>query len=188
MKNRAGAHEVPITAALKAILLEAKEKCATAGDKSGLVLPSVVTGRQLAGWNQLKKLFDRDIRAGLAGLTEADRRALRAGGALRPETRDRKVSATKQLALADLRPWRLHDLRHTFVTRCRIGDESSDGEIIWSAPLDVLQATVNHQITAGVTDRYDHSDLQRRYRLRKRELLEWWNNKISVILKIPNLT
>ncbi len=80
-------------------------------------------------------------------------------------------------------PWRLHDLRHTFITRCRDGEENAVGEITWSAPLDVLQATVNHEITAGVTQRYDHGDLQRRYRLRKRELLEWWSRKLKTIVE-----
>jgi integrase len=178
VKNRAGAHEVPISEPLEAILREAAECCAAIGDESGLVFPSAVTGGHLAGWNKLKKLFDRDIRAELAGLTDEDRRALRAGGKLRSDTMARKAQAEAQIATALLAPWRLHDLRHTFITRCRDGEENAEGEIIWSAPLDVLQATVNHQITAGVTDRYDHSDLQRRYRLRKRELLEWWSRKL----------
>ena len=69
------------------------------------------------------------------------------------------------------------------MTRCRTGDENAEGEIVWSASLDVLQATVNHQVSAGVTDRYDHSDLQRRYRLRKRELLEWWSRKLLSVVE-----
>jgi hypothetical protein len=44
---------------------------------------------------------------------------------------------------------------------------------------------VNHQITAGVTDRYDHGDLQRRYRLRKRELLAWWELRLLAIVGEP---
>lgn len=178
VKNRAGAHEVPISEPLEAILRDAKTNCEALRDKSGLVFPSAVSGGQLAGWNKLKKLLDQTIRADLAGLSEADRRALRAGGALRPETRAQKADAVARLAVAKLPPWRLHDLRHTFITRCRDGEENAEGEIIWSAPLDVLQAAVNHQITAGVTDRYDHSDLQRRYRLRKRELYQWWSSKL----------
>ena len=60
----------------------------------------------------------------------------------------------------------------------------------------MLQATVNHEITAGVTQRYDHGDVQRRYRLRKRELMEWWNRKLlnivdgrqeSVVVQMPNV-
>jgi integrase len=182
VKNRAGAHEVPISTPLEVILREAKAKCEALRDESGLVFPSAVSGGQLAGWNKLKKLLDQDIRAELAGLAEGDRRALRAGGALRAETRAHKASAMARLATTKLTPWRLHDLRHTFITRCRDGEENAEGEIVWSAPLDVLQATVNHQITAGVTDRYDHSDLQRRYRLRKRELLDWWSRKLMVIV------
>lgn len=182
VKNRAGAHEVPITPALEIVLREAKSACEAAEDESSLVFPSGVSGGELAGWNRLKKLFDRDIRAELAGLTDLDRRALRAGGALRPETRARKAQALARIATTELTPWRLHDLRHTFITRCRDGEENAEGEIVWSAPLDVLQATVNHAITAGVTDRYDHSDLQRRYRLRKRELLDWWSRKLLTVV------
>ena len=183
VKNRAGAHEVPITEALEAILRQAKAACDALGDKSGLVFPSAVTGGPLGGWTRLKKRLDREIRAELASLTDADRRALRAGGALRPDTRARKVTAVAQIASTKLKPWRLHDLRHTFVTCCRTGDENAEGELVWSASLDVLQATVNHQISAGVTDRYDHSNLQRRYRLRKRELLEWWSRKLLSVVQ-----
>lgn len=186
VKNRAGAHEIPIPGPLEAILYEAKANCSALGDKSALVFPSSVTGGELAGWNKLKKLFDREMRADLAGLNEEDSRALRAGGALRSETRSRKAEANARLASVELAPWRLHDLRHTFITRCRDGEENQDGEILWSAPLDVLQAAVNHQITAGVTDRYDHSDLQRRYRLRKRELFDWWSRKLLEIVGRDN--
>lgn len=182
VKNRAGAHEVPITPALETILRDAQDRCDALGDESGLVFPSGVTGGPLAGWHRLKKLFDRDIRAESARLTDVERRALRAGGALRAETRARKAQAMARIARTNLAPWRLHDLRHTFITRCRDGEENAEGEIVWSAPLDVLQATVNHQISAGVTDRYDHSDLQRRYRLRKRELLDWWSRKLLSIV------
>jgi integrase len=182
VKNRAGAHEVPITPALEAILKEAKSNCEALRDKSGLAFPSGVTGGPLAGWNRLKKLLDRDIRAEQAGLSDLERRAIRAAGQIRPETRARKAQALARLGKTKMKPWRLHDLRHTFVTRCRDGEENAEGEILWSAPLDVLQATVNHQITAGVTDRYDHSDLQRRYRLRKRELLDWWGRKLLLVV------
>jgi integrase len=185
VKNRLGIHEVPITAALEAILRAAKANCEALKDESGLVFPSEVTGGQLAGWRGLKKLFDRDIRAELAGLTDDDRRALRAGGALRPETRARKAAAMARIASTPLRPWRLHDMRHSFITRCRDGEENVEGEIIWCAPLDALQAAVNHQITAGVTDRYDHGDLQRRYRLRKRELFAWWELRLLAIVGEP---
>lgn len=182
VKNRAGAHEVPITAPLDTILRAAKKSCEELGNKSGLVFPSATTGEHLSGWRGLKQLLDREMRAALAGLDDDDRRALRAGGALRPETRARKAEATERLAATELKPWRLHDLRHTFITRCRDGEENAEGEIIWCAPLDVLQATVNHEITAGVTATYDHGDLQRRYRLRKRELMEWWSRKLMVIV------
>ena len=183
VKNRAGAHEVPITGALEVIFRQAKAACEALGDKSGLVFPSAVTGGPLGGWTRLKRRLDREIRAEMASLTDADKRALRAGGALRADTRERKVTAVERIASTKIKPWRLHDLRHTFVTRCRTGDENAEGEIVWSASLDVLQATVNHQVSAGVTDRYDHSDLQRRYRLRKRELLEWWSRKLLSVVE-----
>jgi integrase len=136
------------------------------------------------------------VRGEIAGLSDADRRAIRAGGALRDETRQRKADALARIAETPIVPWRVHDLRHTFITRCRDGEENAAGEITWSAPLDVLQATVNHEITAGVTQRYDHGDTQRRYRLRKRELMEWWNRKLlttvdgpgdSVVVQMPNI-
>ena len=183
VKNRMGAHEVPITEELEVILTEAKAACEALGEKSGLVFPSAVTGGPLGGWTRLKNRLDREIRAELAALTDADRRAMRAGGALRRDTRARKATAVAQIISTNLEPWRLHDLRHTFVTRCRDGDENEEGEIVWSASLDVLQATVNHQVSAGVTDRYDHSDIQRRFRLRKRELLEWWSRKLLTVVK-----
>jgi len=182
VKNRAGAHEVVITPALEAILKDAKANCEALGDKSGLVFPSGVTGGPLAGWNRLKNLLDRDLRAELAGLTEEDRRAVRAGGALTDQTRTRKAQAMERINENTLTPWRLHDLRHTFVSRCRAGDENEEGEIVWAPALDALQAVVNHEITMGVTATYDHSDLQRRYRLQKRTLAQWWERKLMVIV------
>ena len=79
-------------------------------------------------------------------------------------------------------PWRLHDLRHTFITRARDGDQNNDGEVTWSAALDVVQATVNHSMSEGVTGLYDHGDIARRYRLKRRELAEWWSVKLAKIV------
>ena len=132
----------------------------------------------------------------MAGLSDEDWRAIRACGALRAETRERKAAALARIAATPSTPWRIHDLRHTFITRCRDGEKNAAGEITWSAPLDVLQATVNHEITAGVTQRYDHGDIQRRYRLRKRELMKWWSRKLlaivagepdGVVVQMPNM-
>ena len=49
-------------------------------------------------------------------------------------------------------------------------------------PLDVVQQVVNHELTAGVTGVYDHGDTEKRYRLRKREALEWWGRKLLPIV------
>ncbi|MEP7315952.1 MAG: integrase arm-type DNA-binding domain-containing protein, partial [Sphingomicrobium sp.] len=167
VKNRAGAHEVPMAEPLETVLREAKSKCEETKDESGLVFPSAVSGGQLAGWNKLKKLFDRDIRADLAGLSDQERRALRAGGALRAETRERKAHAEARLTEIDLAPWRIHDLRHTFITRCRDGEENAEGEIVWSAPLDVLQATaVEPEVDANLSSRADQPPPTRAAELR----------------------
>jgi hypothetical protein len=48
--------------------------------------------------------------------------------------------------------WRIHDLRRTFETRLRAGEENEAGETTFAVPLDVIQATVNHKLTAEVTE------------------------------------
>lgn len=196
VKNRAGAHEVALTEPAMAILREARTAYEELGLKSGLVFPSDTGDTPISGWTQLRKKLDTTVRGELAGVSEIEWRAIRATGALRAETRQRKADALVRIAAVPSVPWRLHDLRHTFITRCRDGEENAEGEIVWSAPLDVLQATVNHEITAGVTQRYDHGDIQRRYRLRKRELMEWWSRKLlgivegqqgGVVIQMPNV-
>ncbi|HTM95804.1 MAG TPA: integrase arm-type DNA-binding domain-containing protein, partial [Croceibacterium sp.] len=182
VKNRKGAHEVALSEPALAILVDAKERCEALENNSGLVFPSDAGETPISGWTKLRAILDRRIRANKIGLTDADHRAIRACGALRPETRERKAAALASVGEVETAPWRVHDLRHTFITRCRDGDENAEGEIVWSAPLDVLQATVNHAITAGITALYDHGDLQRRYRLRKRELMDWWARKLMVIV------
>jgi integrase len=137
----------------------------------------------ISGWTPLRAKLDRTVQGELSDLSDVEWHAIRAGGALRPDTRKLKAEALAKIAATPTTPWRLHDLRHTCITRCRDGEENAAGEITWSAPLDVLQATVNHEITAGVTRVYDHGDLQRRYRLRKRELLEWWSRKLMTIVE-----
>jgi integrase len=182
VKNRAGTHEVPLTAPALAILREMQEAYEALEHKSGLVFPSEAGDTPISGWTPLRAKLNRTVQGELANLSDAEWRSIRAGGALRPDTRKLKAEALAKIAVTPVTPWRLHDLRHTFITRCRDGEENSAGEITWSAPLDVLQATVNHEITAGVTRVYDHGDLQRRYRLRKRELLEWWCRKLLTIV------
>lgn len=185
VKNRAGTHEVALTESALAILRDARDTYEARGLTSGLVFPSDTGDTPISGWTQLRAKLRDAVRGELAGLDEADWRAIRACGALRMETRSRKADALARIAATLTAPWRIHDLRHTFITRCRDGEENAAGEITWSAPLDVLQATVNHEITAGVTQRYDHGDLQRRYRLRKRELMEWWSRKLLMIVEGP---
>jgi integrase len=182
VKNRAGAHEVPLSEPAMQIMRQARAAYEALGYKSGLVFPCDTGLKPISGWNRLKPSLNRVITADIVGLSDAERRAIRAGGALRQDTWDLKRQALAKLEGKGPRPWRIHDLRHTFITRCRDGDENAEGEIVWSAPIDVLQATVNHEITVGVTGRYDHGDIQKRYRLRKRELLDWWAGKLMQIV------
>jgi integrase len=183
VKNRAGTHEVPLTEPALAILREMQVVRDALGWNSDLVFPSDKGDTPISGWTKLREKLDREVRGEMVGLSNEERRAIRAGGALRRETWEAKAQALAKIDTITLTPWRIHDLRHTFITRCRDGEENAAGEITWSAPLDVLQATVNHEITAGVTRVYDHGDLQRRYRLRKRELLEWWSRKLLTIVE-----
>lgn len=183
VKNRAGVHEVPLTQPAIAILREMEAVQNALGLTSDLVFPSETGETPISGWTPLRAKLNRDVRGELADLSDAEKRAIRAGGALRADTWQLKAEALAKIEATTLTPWRIHDLRHTFITRCRDGEENAAGEITWSAPLDVLQATVNHEITAGVTRVYDHGDLQRRYRLRKRELMEWWNRKLLAIVE-----
>ncbi|WP_293880626.1 hypothetical protein [Sphingomonas sp.] len=196
VKNRAGVHEVPLTEAALDILRERRDAYDALGLTSGLALPSETGDTPISGWTKLRAKLDRAVRGEMASLSEEEWRSIRAGGALRPETRQTKAEALAKIEAIPISRWRIHDLRHTFVTRCRDGEENAAGEITWSAPLDVLQATVNHEITAGVTQRYDHGDIQRRYRLRKRELMEWWSRKLlnivegvqgGVVVNMPNV-
>ena len=85
----------------------------------------------------------------------------------------RKAAAVEKLKAANIPHWRFHDLRHTVVTRMRNGEENKDGETTFAVPLDVVQQVMNHELTAGVISLYDRGDIEKRYRLRKREALEW---------------
>ncbi|MGX7952834.1 tyrosine-type recombinase/integrase [Tsuneonella sp. HG249] len=191
VKNRKGTHEVALTEPALEILRDALDRCnalARPDERpsgplaTDFVFPSDTGVTSISGWNKLKAKLDLIVRGNLAGVTADEWRALRAGGAVTCQTRQGKRAARDKIADVEITAWRIHDLRHTFITRCRDGDENAEGEIVWSAPLDVLQAVVNHEITAGVTAAYDHGDLQRRYRLRKRELMEWWARKLMVIV------
>lgn len=190
VKNRAGAHEVPLSEPALEILREAAEaydaltgRADPDAPRTGLVFPSA-SGCEtpISGWSKLKPKLDRRVRGMLAGLTDREWRLVQTVGFPSAENEQAKVAALAKIEAVTFAPWRIHDLRHTFITRCRDGEENAEGEIVWSAPLDVLQATVNHEITAGVTARYDHGDVQRRYRLRKRELMDWWARKLMILV------
>ncbi len=191
VKNRAGAHEVPLSEPALAILKEALAACealARPNDEregvlpTDLVFPSDTGETSISGWNKLKAKLDRIVKGNRAGVTDEEWELVLGRGFARKDFQPVKEQALAKIESAALEPWRIHDLRHTFITRCRDGEENAEGEVIWSAPLDVLQATVNHKLTAGVTATYDHGDLQRRYRLRKRELLDWWARKLMLIV------
>ncbi|MGO4387457.1 tyrosine-type recombinase/integrase [Microvirga sp. 2YAF29] len=188
VKNRAGDHEVPLSDAAIAVLEDAQKAYEATGLKSGYVFPSDIGSTPITGWSKVKPKIDRGIRAESAVLTDIEKRAIKAKGALRAETRALKAEALRKISEVEVENWRIHDLRHTFITRVRDGEENADGEIIYSAPLDVLQAVVNHEITAGITGRYDHGDIQRRYRLRKREVLVWWARKLmDIVEELPEV-
>lgn len=69
----------------------------------------------------------------------------------------------------------------------RTGEENEEGETTFAVPLDVVQQVVNHELTAGVTGLYDHGDIEKRYRLMKRDALEWWGRKLmSIVTRTKN--
>lgn len=72
------------------------------------------------------------------------------------------------LSIEGIRPWRLHDLRHTVGT----------GLQALRIPADVIGAVLNHK-KAGITSRYLHHD----YADEKRAALDAWANRIDTILK-----
>jgi integrase len=82
-----------------------------------------------------------------------------------------KAKAQLDAKLGDqVKPWRLHDLRHTFSTRLH---EDLDIEP------HIVEACLNHVSghKGGVAGRYNHS----RYNDQKREALEAWAKRIAVI-------
>ena len=70
----------------------------------------------------------------------------------------------------------------------RNGEENEEGETTFAIPLDVVQQVMNHELTAGVTSLYDHGDIEKHYRLRKREALDWWGrNLLSIVDQRENV-
>ena len=74
------------------ILREAQAAYELLGEDSGLVFPST-KGTPISGWMPLKRKLERFMRGDMAGHTDVDRRAIRAGGALRTDTWERKAAA-----------------------------------------------------------------------------------------------
>ncbi|SEO85575.1 Phage integrase family protein [Salinihabitans flavidus] len=178
-KNRAGAHEVPLSAPALEVLTEARDICRALRDPTGFIFPNADQTGHVAGFSKSGTHLIRDARGVVAGLSDDDLDLLHSKGAQGAEARARKAALKDRIEAVP--GWRIHDLRHTFVTRLRIGTENAEGETVYAVPLDVIQATVNHRLTAGITATYDHSDMNRRYRLRKREALDWWAARLMEI-------
>ena len=180
-KNRKGDHEVPLSEAAISILNDVRETCKVLRLESDFVFTN--TGKTpISGWSKAGPRIDRYIRVHLSGLSDEEKEALFFKGRTSAEMRRRKKAVAQKLEAADFAHWRFHDLRHTLITRMRSGEENEEGETTFAIPLDVVQQVVNHEITAGVTTVYDHGDMERRYRLRKREALEWWGRKLMAIV------
>ena len=180
-KNRKGDHEVPLSESALSILEETQEVCRALRIKSDYIFTD--TGRTpVSGWSKAGPRLDRYIRAALAGLSEDERKVLTFQGQVSAQIGRKKKAVLEKLDAVEFPHWRFHDLRHTVITRMRNGEENAEGETTYAVPLDVVQQVVNHEITAGVTSVYDHGDIERRYRLRKREALEWWGRKLLSII------
>jgi len=181
-KNRKGIHEVPLSEASLSILQKIKDDCRDLGLVSDYVFTSTVKN-PVSGWSRIRDRLDRGMRIQIADLTQEQQSVITFKGKLNPKIRNLKKETAKKLDAIDLEHWRFHDLRHTLVTRMRNGEENEEGETTFAIPLDVVQQVVNHELTAGVTDVYDHGDVEKRYRLRKRDALEWWGRKLMGIVR-----
>jgi integrase len=180
-KNRKGDHEVPLSDSAMAIIEDTRRVCEALSMKSDYLFTN--TGNtSISGWSKASKRLDRYMRAELAALSPQEREALVMKGKLNANNKKQKSAAAAKVEAIELKHWRFHDLRHTVVTRMRNGEENRDGETTFAVPLDVVQQIVNHELTAGVTAVYDHGDIEKRYRLRKREALEWWGRKLMGIV------
>jgi len=180
-KNRKGNHEVLLSESAISILNDARKICEVHRLKSDFVFTN--TGKTpVSGWSKAGPIVDRYIRIKLAELSDEEKKALFFKGRTSADMRKRKKAVAVKLEAVDFAHWRFHDLRHTLITRMRNGEENEEGETTFAIPLDVVQQVVNHEITAGVTSVYDHGDIEKRYRLRKRDALEWWGRKLMAIV------
>jgi integrase len=180
-KNRKGDHEIPLSDSAMTIIKETKQICEELRLGSEYIFTN--TGETpVSGWSKAAVRLDRYIRVLLSELSNEERAVLVLKGKISAELKRQKMAATEKIKSVDLPHWRFHDLRHTVVTRMRDGEENEDGETTFAIPLDVVQQVVNHELTAGVTGLYDHGDIEKRYRLRKRDALEWWGRKLMSIV------
>lgn len=180
-KNRAGAHEVVLSKQSLELLEYAAAVHRKLTPNSPFIFTSAAGNTPISGWSKSLDILSRNRRGAMAGLIQAEIAALEAKGVKSQARRVAKQSARAKIDGIKLEPWRIHDLRHTFITRARDGERNERGEVEWSSTLDVVQATVNHSLSEGVTAVYDHGDIALRYRLRRRELAEWWAKKLQEI-------
>ena len=181
-KNRAGDHEVVLSQQAIEIMGQTFAMHQQLHPKSPYIFTSRAGDTPISGWSKSLPILERIRKIEIAGLNEVEIAALEAKGVSLELPVKAKRAAQAKLGIFSLPKWRLHDLRHTFITRARDGDQNEGGEVIWSAALDVVQATVNHSMSEGVTGLYDHGDIARRYRLKRRELAEWWSVKLAGIV------
>ena len=180
-KNRKVDHEVPLSEVALDVLAEVNRAYKIQGVKSEYIF-TTNGGSPISGWSKAGPRLDRYNRAYLAGLSQEEKSTVALKGKLRPDTIEAKWKLQNRLDAIDLPHWRFHDLRHTVVTKMRNGKENNYGETVFAIPLDVIQQVVNHELTVGVTGLYDHGDIEKRYRLRKKEALGWWGRKLRSIV------
>jgi integrase len=186
-KNRKGNHEIPLNGPAMTALEKAQKDFKDLRLNGDYIFTS--TGKTpISGWSRVAGRLDRSIRIQFADLTDGEISAITFKGKVSAEIRRQKNAANTKLESVDILHWRFHDLRHTVVTRMRDGEENEEGETTFAIPLDVVQQVVNHELTAGVTGLYDHGDIEKRYRLRKRDALEWWGGKLMSIVEKDNNT
>ena len=179
VKNRKGVHEIP----LSELSLDILTKLSHSNYKNETFVFTTTGMTPISGWSRTHEIIDRLVKANIVGLTDVERNLLSAKISGRKAVNARE-GIRQRLDAVDFQHWRYHDLRHSVVTRLLDGDEDDLGNTTFSFPIDVVQQVVNHEITLGVTATYDHGELEKRYRLRKREALDWWSNEMKAILRL----